>query len=151
MNILKLDTALVKEKGRVEGSVERYDCSAIADSTSCQKLYVRYSLTLIEEEILADGSITGELTLECSRCLDKFVLPVKLTFKQAYPASAPEIDLEVEIREQLILNLPDKPLCREDCKGICPECGKNRNIEQCSCAPVPDDPRWEKLKGLLKK
>lgn len=151
MNNLKIDTTVVKEKGRIEGSVERYECSAIADSASCQKLTIRYSLTSIEEEILAEGTITGELTLECGRCLEKFAMPVNLTFTQAYPAEDPEIDLENEVRELLILNLPIKPLCREECKGICPGCGKNRNAEECSCTPVPNDPRWEKLREILKK
>ena len=61
------------------------------------------------------------------------------------------IDLADVIREQFYLALPMKPLCRADCKGLCPTCGSNRNRETCSCRPAWVDPRLEKLKELRTK
>jgi uncharacterized protein len=58
------------------------------------------------------------------------------------------IDLSQMIVEQIVLALPMKPLCRPDCKGLCPHCGVNRNVESCACAPEDIDPRWEALKTL---
>ncbi|MHB9156081.1 MAG: YceD family protein [Endomicrobiales bacterium] len=151
MKNLKIDIALLKEKGSVEDTVEQYSCTAISDSVSRQQLRAHYTLTLVDSEILLEGDLSGEVTVECCRCLEKFVYPVNLTLKQTYPASVTEIDLEDEIRQTLILHLPTKPLCREDCRGICPQCGKNLNAARCTCTPAPEDPRWGKLKGLIHK
>jgi uncharacterized protein len=57
-----------------------------------------------------------------------------------------KIDLTEVVREQLYLALPMKPLCREDCKGLCPVCGVNRNRETCTCQEVWVDPRMAALK-----
>jgi uncharacterized protein len=56
--------------------------------------------------------------------------------------------LEDVLREQVLLALPLKVTCREDCKGLCPECGKNLNQEQCSCSREVEDPRWAALKDV---
>ena len=64
--------------------------------------------------------------------------------------SGDEIDLGQMMREQFYLALPMKPLCRADCKGLCPICGKNRNRETCSCESTWVDPRFEVLRNLKK-
>ena len=106
-------------------------------------------------EILVRGRLEGELGLACGRCLEPFTAPVETDFdlllapapQGERPAdeelSAPEldvdfyadetVDLEAIIREQIILMVPLKPLCREDCQGLCPTCGANLNRESCSC------------------
>ena len=60
-----------------------------------------------------------------------------------------QIDLNELLREQFYLALPMKPLCSEDCKGICPQCGTNRNTTPCDCTPQWEDPRLAGLKTLL--
>jgi uncharacterized protein len=62
-----------------------------------------------------------------------------------------QIDLNELLREQFYLALPMKPLCSEDCKGICPQCGTNRNTAPCDCTPRWEDPRLAGLKTLLEK
>ena len=59
--------------------------------------------------------------------------------------------LEDVLREQVLLAAPLKAICREDCRGLCPHCGRNLNLEQCTCAEPIEDPRWEALKGLREK
>ena len=59
-----------------------------------------------------------------------------------------EIDLSPLVQEQIILALPTRPLCRESCKGLCPQCGVNLNVQTCTCATVVDDPRLEVLRTL---
>jgi uncharacterized protein len=59
--------------------------------------------------------------------------------------------LEDALREQVLLALPLRAICREDCKGLCPHCGKNLNAEQCSCAEPVEDPRWSALKDIRNK
>jgi uncharacterized protein len=59
-----------------------------------------------------------------------------------------ELDLTEVAREQILLNLPETVLCREDCRGICPTCGKDLNEGDCSCGGGEIDPRWAALKDL---
>jgi uncharacterized protein len=59
--------------------------------------------------------------------------------------SGKEIDLDPLVREQLLLALPSYPVCREDCKGLCPVCGTNLNERECGCERKPKDPRWAAL------
>jgi uncharacterized protein len=59
------------------------------------------------------------------------------------------LDVSEWVRQQLGVNLPMHQLCREDCQGICTECGKNLNLGPCSCAPQPADPRWSALGDIL--
>lgn len=60
-----------------------------------------------------------------------------------------EIDLSHMIWEQIVLALPMKSVCSPDCRGLCPDCGVNRNVRDCACVRDTADPRWESLKSLL--
>jgi uncharacterized protein len=111
------------------------------------------------------------LELACSRCLEPFSLPIDSAFDLRYlPVDAAagsehdrevgeddldasvyrddQIDLDELLREQFYLALPMKPLCRDDCAGLCPQCGTNRNTGTCSCTPQWEDPRLAPLKRL---
>ena len=116
------------------------------------------------------GTVRTELELPCSRCVEPFRLPVNLTFDQRYFPQAElaaeeesevaeedletsfyrdeQIDLNELVQEQIYLALPMKPLCRESCKGLCPECGTNLNAGTCDCAPAWEDPRLAALKQV---
>lgn len=59
-----------------------------------------------------------------------------------------QIDLAPIVREYVLLELPEAPLCREDCAGICPQCGADRNQSPCACDTEVQDPRWSALEGL---
>jgi uncharacterized protein len=59
------------------------------------------------------------------------------------------LDVSELVRQQLAVNLPMAQLCREDCRGICPECGQNLNLGPCGCAKQPADARWSALASLL--
>ena len=119
-------------------------------------------------------SLTGEARIEnsCSRCLKKFeeTLQLKLNYEIVSLEEAKEmdeeedilvvdhdvIDLEEIIIEELIMKAPMKPLCKEDCKGICGSCGQSLDEGRCNCTPREEaketiDPRLAKLKGLLEE
>jgi uncharacterized protein len=64
-----------------------------------------------------------------------------------YTYEGEEVDLSPLFREQVVLAVPFAPLCSEDCKGLCPQCGADRNLERCDCKP-PVDPRWAALQTL---
>jgi uncharacterized protein len=150
MNQFKINPADIAEHGSIERVITEYSCPAIADSARDQKLTVRFTALPAGSEILVRGDISGTLTLDCSRCLTVYSYPVSIKITQSYPASSAEIDVEDEVRQLLVLNLPSKPLCKEACAGICPQCGRNLNTGKCTCEVTHGDNRWEKLKDLIK-
>lgn len=93
----------------------------------------------------------------CRRCLEPagglLELPVREHFteggdgEETYPLHDGEADLEPMVRDAVLLELPLAPLCRPDCRGLCPVCGANRNLEACTCEPPRDD-RWAALDVL---
>ena len=127
----------------------------------------------IIKDIRVDGELATRLELPCARCLEPVVQNVSRKFDLLYrplgtdagneelsvTAAEAEISyyqgegllLEDVLREQVLLAVPLKAVCREDCKGICPTCGKNRNTERCSCAPPVGDPRWSALREIREK
>jgi uncharacterized protein len=119
------------------------------------------------------GLIQGRAEAGCARCLEPFEQDLDGPFELFYYpmtliARAEQIPIDrhdaesgfyeghgVEladvIREQVLLSLPMRGLCREDCRGICPRCGVNRNQRACDCAEDFTDPRWDALKKLSLK
>ncbi len=116
------------------------------------------------------GTVTAELELPCSRCLEPFRLPIAAPFDARYlPISEVSADVDREmndedletsyyrndaidlnelLREQFYLALPMKPLCGEACRGLCAQCGTNLNAGTCDCQPVWKDSGLAALKGL---
>jgi DUF177 domain-containing protein len=125
------------------------------------------------KDIRLSGDISTGLEMACARCLEPVSQDVSRSFDLLYrplgsdagreelsvTAAEAEIGyyqgegllLEDAIREQVILALPLKTLCQENCKGLCPHCGKNLNRQQCSCAEPSEDPRWSALKDIRSK
>ncbi len=117
------------------------------------------------------GRVQTTLELSCSRCVETFSLGIASPFDLRYTPAADaepgdteseigendldtnyytddQIDLNELLREQFYLALPMKPLCLEDCRGLCPQCGTNLNTGGCSCTPAWEDPRLAALKAL---
>jgi uncharacterized protein len=117
------------------------------------------------ERFYFSGRIEGTAQGECRRCLTDVTTPVVLNSHlvfsaasgededdesdaYAFDANARELDLRTAVREEWLLNVPTFPLCREDCAGLCPRCGADRNLPAdaggCACAPERDA-RWDAL------
>jgi len=99
-------------------------------------------------EIVFTGRVATVITYQCGRCLEFFDKPVDLDFQQVITPEQLDVDITPEIRETLLVDLPVRAICRENCKGICPRCGKNLNNVTCGCEPAPADPRWNALKSF---
>lgn len=121
------------------------------------------------------GRIAGSLEIACHRCLKPLEAAIDIKFKDdfvtldVYEKSGGEnhavagADLDVSIydgeridinelaREQILLNLPARQLCEENCAGLCETCGVNKNTENCSCGAETIDPRWKALEELRNK
>lgn len=115
-------------------------------------------LESVVEGILVTGTLSGRMEFRCARCLREFSrdfqADVRELFAHAaseeedqYPIADGAIDLEPMARDALLLHVPFSPLCRPDCMGLCPRCGGDRNLGECSCGPEVD-PRWAALSSL---
>ncbi|MCX5794724.1 MAG: DUF177 domain-containing protein [Elusimicrobia bacterium] len=80
------------------------------------------------------GTVEGEWQLACVRCLGPARQRFRTNVEGEVPAGATTLDATEEVRQALVLALPDHARCRSDCKGLCPKCGANRNVEACGCA-----------------
>ena len=112
------------------------------------------------------GRLQGDVTIPCRRCLVDTTVHVQdeahVIFAEAGSDEADDpdvvvlddrsnqLDLRPVVREQWLLNVPAYALCREDCKGLCPRCGKDLNAGPCDCAASPDS-RWDALRAVKSK
>ncbi len=111
----------------------------------------------VEDNALkVDFQVKMQVHLVCSRCIEEFNSPLNLRIQESYDLVEDQgilqnatIDLTELLRENILLNLPIKPLCEEHCKGLCAECGTNLNVHSCKCNNEPVDPRLSVLKNLL--
>lgn len=130
----------------------------------------RLCLTHINSGILVQGHFSTEVELTCDRCLKLFPYTVEFDVEEQFvptvdvttgkwlvteetdPALLIDdhhiLDLEEVFRQAIVLELPMHPVCREDCKGLCPGCGKDLDQGPCDCTDDEIDPRWEALKNL---
>jgi len=133
--------------------------------------------TKMGREVLVEAKFTVPLSGQCKRCLRPLGLDEQVELIRTYlpreverqprerrdavseasfdPGlvdeevySGKEIDLTRALREQILLSIPPSPLCSEDCKGLCPKCGKDLNEGECGCDRTVMDPRWAALKGI---
>jgi len=116
------------------------------------------------------GSINAPVEVDCTRCLTPISRELDIVFdvdfvdKELFPDNKEthlesadldtdviegnELDLSQVVREQILLNIPEQVLCRDDCRGICPTCGKDLNEGDCNCGEKEIDPRWAALKDF---
>lgn len=96
---------------------------------------VRIEASRITNAVTVNLSIDSLWHAICSRCLEEFDTALKKNIRLNFQADnlAPTIELDPEIREEIILDYPIKPLCKPDCKGLCPRCGANLNEGGCTC------------------
>jgi uncharacterized protein len=120
-------------------------------------------------EIFVDGALDASTTAACSRCAEEFnqaghrrfryvLTPKVMNDDNEFALRAEdlelsfyqgeEIDLSPLVREQVLLALAERPLCREECRGLCPQCGVNLNEKECGCSTKAPDPRFALLRNL---
>ncbi|HEY1466723.1 MAG TPA: DUF177 domain-containing protein [Acidimicrobiales bacterium] len=154
--------------GRVAGTVRRelrqapIEDLATMGSAVPQGAEVSVAVTLSSYPggVMASGTVEAPWTGECRRCGSPVAGEVRTEVREryvaeggtdvddeAYPLANDELDLEPLARDAVLLELPLAPLCAPDCQGLCPQCGINRNEEECTCEQ-PVDPRWSALDAL---
>lgn len=145
--------------------------SELAESDEPSTLAGRVRMMRTNQGVLVQGNLLGEAHVACARCLapvpvdldvqveEVFVPTVDMaTGRSIKPEEEDEalwidehhiLDLSEVLRQDVMLELPPHVLCKEDCRGLCPECGTNLNEASCDCKP-DIDPRWSSLTDLLK-
>ena len=125
------------------------------------------------QDIRIRAKYAGEFEVLCARCVDPVPVPLAGSFDLIFRPEGADADagersitedeteigyygesgllLEDVVREQVLLSLPTRTLCKADCKGLCPRCGQNLNVAKCSCDEAAVDPRWNALAGLADK
>ncbi len=171
--MLQLDVAKLREgTDRLDRIIQPAAVPPEQDYTIAAPVVLDATVTRDKARVRIAGRATTTLELACSRCVEPFPVPVDAVFDLVYlpAAEAPKdgdeievgdedintafytdgvIDLAELVHEQLYLVLPMKPLCRDDCQGLCAVCGANRNTTTCTCEPRWEDPRLAGLKALL--
>ena len=138
-----------------------------------RQLTGRAKVTRLGTGLLVQGDVAAEVEVECSRCLERFTMPVEGTLEEQFeptvdvdtgaPVNKADyevndeafdidsnhmMDLSEPVRQSLLVALPMKPLCKADCKGLCPQCGANWNEGPCDCRSEAVDERWSGLREL---
>ena len=167
--MLRVDLRELAQKGAVQTQGElRQDDPAFEglDVSLKEPVVVGGRLQAISDgRFYWQGTATTVIQSECRRCLTPVSTPLSLEigalFTQdpeavddpdsyAVAPDATEVDVTPAVREELLLAAPRYAVCREDCRGLCPQCGKDLNSGPCGCAPTTDA-RWQPLKALKDK
>ena len=170
MNIMQINVSQLLKASI--GSIRDYEVSGIVDIAGSGCL-VQGEVRLIRTNrgILVKGTLYTEIEVTCSRCLSMFSCPLALNIEEEYfptidvvsGASLPLtgesgcftidghhiLDLTEAICQYALLAIPMKPLCREDCAGLCSKCGHDLNQGPCGCPPQETELRWSKSGDCL--
>ena len=144
-----------------EGSLEILVHDA-AREAEAHHLHVHCSVEDMGSRVRVQGDVKGRAESHCHRCLGAFERSIETSFSVllqrggmaeseeviVLPENAETYDLTSVVQEAVILEEPIVLLCRDDCKGLCPQCGQDLNVGTCDCKP-PADRRWEALRPLL--
>ncbi|MDR1195714.1 MAG: YceD family protein [Endomicrobium sp.] len=153
MKRLIFNTSDFIKSDAVERRVEKFEGDIGYSSNIAVNLKV---IKISDDKVYVSGAVEGYIEMECARCLSIYRHPVELYIETDMDFLNGEVDMAEEIRQRLILEIPSKPLCDQDCLGICPECGKhNKEKDRCSCQSRQSEDfsryRWESLFGKNKK
>lgn len=152
-----------------------HDCAVTAQPNDLglaenfgSEVKVQLTLDKSSRQLYLKARVRTEAQFRCDRCLEEFTRELENSYKMFYAYSEVEslkhepeevtvltpetssIDISEDVRQFLLLAVPLKLLCREECKGLCPDCGANLNQGPCGCAKEEVDPRWKSLRRLLK-
>jgi uncharacterized protein len=146
-------TELTADPKTVSGEMESeaFELEEVEDIKAV--LPLRYSLTLqvLGTEFLVQGKLEADVGMDCVRCGEFYSTTlVDSSFLRGYEIeeNTDSIDLTPDIREAIVLCLPNFPICSESCKGLCAMCGTNLNKGACHCEAPPEENPWDALDGF---
>lgn len=164
--MLKVDLGQLVREGSVSVEAQLPPDADIWSGTDLKwsgDVQARFGVTFAGTgEMVARGTVEGTLAHECRRCLKPVDTPFDEEVTIVYVSDATdgedgsypldegssELDLSDAVREEVVLAVNPYVLCTPECKGLCPQCGTNRNIGTCDCTEDHSDPRWAALREL---
>ena len=153
---MKINVKRIPEEGETLRGTEPASIMELDDAPDVRfTKEVQYDLhaQLQGQAVLVVGKLSTPATLQCGRCLRTFDQPLRVgqfVFHQELQGED-FVDLTPQMREDIILELPQRALCDEECKGLCPSCGVDLNKKTCQCEVAHGDLRWQGLENLKLK
>ncbi|HVJ04680.1 MAG TPA: DUF177 domain-containing protein [Candidatus Saccharimonadales bacterium] len=173
LEVRNLEFELQFQPGEIDFGSEVRQVGTLQTDGRAELIREHHGGTESIEDIRLVGKLDGRIEVSCARCLEPVEIPISRSFDLLYRPLASEkgsdevaineaeteigyykgegMDLEDSLREQILLGVPIKTLCRYDCKGLCPSCGVNRNEQLCDCDQSKPDARWAALGDLKNK
>ncbi|MFC1520791.1 DUF177 domain-containing protein [Elusimicrobiota bacterium] len=147
---------ILENKGLTFNS-ELDDAGAIDKDLKSENAGIEYpikvsiEISIGKDDFLMLGTVSGSFNIGCSRCLKKFAMSFSRQIEEIYPLTLETINAGDEVRQAIILSLPEKPVCKPDCKDLCSNCGNDLNNVSCKCNPPTAKPfaNLERLKKEL--
>ena len=138
------------------------------DEPFVKNLHVNVQLNKSHNQIILDAELSVDANLSCDRCNKNFNSVLTNSYRIVYlfnmeaddsqsinltylNLDSDKINIDNDVRDYALLSIPMKKLCKEDCKGLCPKCGKNLNEGSCNCLKTNIDDRWLPLQELKNK
>jgi uncharacterized protein len=164
--MMKINISKLAE-GTHEYELEAEPPSIGLDDEFQDKVLVAARLEKTKRQMYLKAKVRAVGSFYCDRCVEEFRLKLENEYELVYVTEQSdrdfynadevqvvspevnEIDIGEDVRQTVLLSVPQKLLCKESCAGLCPRCGRNLNREQCVCKAEEIDPRWERLRGLL--
>lgn len=146
---------------RFETSVEIEPLVVLGDPVRFEEVAVKGEFVGTDQTISVTAEITAHVYSQCARCLEPVDAPIEATmdaeFVREPEPSDPDlysfegftIDITEAVKDALVLELPLRFLCKEDCKGLCPQCGTNLNTGSCACQREDDDNPFSVLRSIV--
>ncbi len=154
--MIRIPTGQINENGYTLSGEEPGELLDLADDpVAHENGPICYELTTepAGQQLVVRGTVEAPLRLRCSRCAQFFSTTARVSaFLHAYEWDEhPDyLDVSDDVREDILLEIPGFPLCKEDCMGLCPRCGAELNKGPCGCAPEEAAPSpWSVLDGLV--
>ncbi len=167
---MKIIVSEIPEEGI---DIELNEAITVESVRTVSPLHASLKLRTLGSEVLVNGMIEGDVELLCSRCLNAYTMGVlsqidvvyepseRINKEERHKLKSDELDIgfykedtldtDEVLTEQLLLNMPMKPLCSPECKGLCPKCGADLNVSDCKCSTSEIDSRLKVLEQLLKR
>ena len=169
---------MIIDLSQIEGSTRAFEFTMSPDDLGLDESNIKFAGDILASgdvqkqtaQVNVSGRITADAEIDCTRCLKPVEQSLAIDFAVSFVTTehfaadrerevaaadldtdvldSDTLDLKDVIREQILLNLPAQLFCRPDCKGLCPECGADRNLIDCDCGLDRTDPRWAALKDL---
>lgn len=167
---MKVEISQIEKRVGESITVSFSESMDLPDLRLNEDLEGEFQVTNAGRSILVRGKIRSSTLLECSRCAEEYLFPFEIELYEEYVPEGnlqvepekelsaadlniftydrKEIDLEEVIRQNIIASLPLQPICKKECRGLCPSCGMNLNLGQCSCAPENTERRCIQMESL---